>query len=190
VRLSVLRVLKVAQYLCFAVGIAVLTYSGGSVAYAQLYQNYQAWEFDNAQTAVGPNFEPVRDGDLLGRLDIPRIGVSVMVLEGVESGTLRVAAGHVPGTPLPGSRGNVAIAAHRDTFFRKLQKIHVADRISVSTLRKNYEYVVYSTEIVDPEDIDVLRPKVTGELTLVTCYPFYYIGLAPKRFIVHSLLVN
>jgi sortase A len=107
-----------------------------------------------------------------------------MVLEGVDPGTLRVAAGHIPGTAFPGFDGNVGIAAHRDTFFRPLSKIQTNDRIEVTTLNKTLAYRVLSTKIVNPDDNEVLRSTGSDTLTLVTCYPFYYIGPAPKRFIV------
>ena len=124
-------------------------------------------------------------GDPVGKLEVPRIGISVIGMEtGTERGTLIAGAGHVPGTPLPG--GNVVIAAHRDTFFRKLEGILPGDRVQVATLRRTYEYVVSSSEVVDPEDIQVMESRARRELTLITCYPFYFVGAAPKRFIVHA----
>jgi sortase A len=135
--------------------------------------------------AVTPVVKP-RDGDIIGRLEIPRIGVSVMVVEGVKDGDLKRAAGHIPGTPLPGEPGNVGIAAHRDTFFRPLRSIHRNDVITVSTLRGAYRYRVVSTRIVKPEEVQVLNPLGRDTLTLVTCFPFYYIGSAPSRFIVRA----
>ncbi len=128
---------------------------------------------------------PVR-GDLVGRLDIPRIGISVMVVEGVDGGDLRRAAGHIPGTALPGEAGNVGIAAHRDTFFRPLRAIQRNDTITVSTLQGVYRYRVVSMKVVGPEDIQVLYPTGRDTLTLVTCFPFNYVGPAPKRFIVRA----
>jgi sortase A len=128
----------------------------------------------------------LREGDVIGKLEVPRIGISVMVLQGIENDTLIVGAGHVPGTPLPGADGNVAIAAHRDTFFRKLEGIMTGDSIHFATVRRTYEYVVDSTEIVDPEDTQVMESRARPELTLITCYPFYFVGAAPKRFIVHA----
>ena len=109
-----------------------------------------------------------------------------MVVEGVRPEDLRFAAGHIPGTALPGERGNIGIAAHRDTFFSKLGGIHLSDRIAVTTLTGTQNYVVDSIRIVDSTDIQVLNPSDRPILTLVTCYPFYYIGSAPKRFIVRA----
>ena len=126
----------------------------------------------------------------IGRLDIPRIGLSAMVLEGVGSRTLSVAVGHFPGTSNPGQPGNVAVAGHRDTFFRPLRQIAPGDEIAFETSAQDYHYRVSSVEIVDPSDIGVLKSHESDELTLITCYPFSYIGRAPKRFIVHAVLAN
>jgi sortase A len=128
----------------------------------------------------------LRHGEMIGRLEIPRVNVSVIVLEGADSSVLDVAAGHIPGTALPGLSGNVGIAAHRDTFFRSLREIRVQDRLSFRTPAGIFQYAVESTEVVEPSDTEVLRQNAGEELTLVTCYPFNYIGSAPKRFIVHA----
>ena len=125
-------------------------------------------------------------GKIIGRLEIPRIHISVMVLEGSHPSILDVAAGHIEGTALPGTGGNVVIAAHRDTFFRSLREIRRDDIIQLTTTHGNFQYSVNATEVVEPSDIRVLRQTTEPELTLVTCYPFYYVGAAPKRFIVHA----
>ena len=186
--------LRFVQRSFLGVGIATLAYAGGMAVYAEIYQRYKARileqeldvrEFVNPTSAT--TAQDATEGDLVGKLDIPRIGISVIVLEGVESRTLRTAAGHVPGTASPGGEGNAAIAAHRDTFFRNLREIRSGDRIQISTLRGKYAYIVESTEIVGPEATPVLESKGYPELTLITCYPFYFIGPAPKRFIVHAL---
>ena len=129
---------------------------------------------------------PLKEGDLVGRLEIPRLDVSVMVLEGIQSRTLRLGAGHIPGTSIPGSGSNAGIAAHRDSFFRALSQIQTNDRIKFQTPEKSVEYRVVSTEIVQPDDVNVLSPSDQETITLVTCYPFYYVGPAPKRFIVKA----
>jgi sortase A len=124
---------------------------------------------------------------IIGRIEVPRLNVSAVVREGVDSKTLRRSAGHVPGTPLPGDEGNVAVAAHRDTFFRGLRDIREQDRIRVVTPEGNFEYVVRSTQIVKPTNVEVLDSKSgIRELTLITCYPFNYVGHAPNRFIVRA----
>lgn len=134
--------------------------------------------------------EPLEPGALVGRVEIPRIGVSAIVLEGVDKKTLRRGVGHIPETPLPEKGGNVALAAHRDSFFRGLKDIRKNDIITLKTLENTYYYRVDWTEIVLPEDTHVLAGSGAPELTLVTCYPFYYVGSAPKRFIVRAQRVD
>ena len=109
-----------------------------------------------------------------------------MVVEGDDDGDLVRGAGHIPGTAIPGAPGNVAIAGHRDTFFRPLRKIHPGDPINLTTDRGAYRYIVESTEVTDPSNVSVLQAGSSPELTLVTCYPFSYVGPAPERFIVHA----
>ena len=123
---------------------------------------------------------------VIGRLTIPRLRVSAMVREGVGEDTLSVALGHIPTTALPGQTGNVGIAGHRDTLFRALRRVHKNDVILVQTLAGTYLYRVQSTKIVGPREVSVLNSTSSPELTLVTCYPFYYVGSAPERFIVKA----
>jgi len=129
---------------------------------------------------------PPRLGEPIGRIEIPRLHLSVMVLEGSAQKILRVAAGHIKGTALPGTKGNVGIAAHRDTFFRPLREIRPQDSIIMMTSYGTFRYVVDAIEIIDPNDVQVLQRKTGPELTLVTCYPFGYLGPAPKRFVIHA----
>ena len=125
-------------------------------------------------------------GGLIGRIDIPRLGLSAIVTEGVGTKNLRRAVGHIPGTALPGRPGNIGISGHRDTFFRPLRKIRRDDIITLTTLLGEYRYRVVSTRIVRPDDVAVLRTSGDEILTLVTCYPFYFVGPAPYRFIVRA----
>ena len=192
-----MKVLKWIQRGLLVFGVIAIGFSVGSTVYSKLFQHYASAEFDEAivsrnlaRTVASANRAAPGEGDPIARLEIPRLGVSVMVLEGVETGTLRLGAGHVPGTSLPGADGNVVIAAHRDSFFRNLEGIRVRDRIQVSTIQGAQEYDVSSTEIVHPEDVAVLASSEYSELTLITCYPFHYIGSAPSRFIVHARLVR
>ena len=139
---------------------------------------------EEKETKTGPPPEP---GELVGRLTIPRVGVSAIVLEGVEGKTLRRGAGRIPATALPTQdEGNVGIAAHRDSFFRGLKDIREDDTIELTTLDGTFRYVVEWTKIVEPSDVSVLEPTDEPALTLVTCYPFYYVGSAPERFIVRA----
>jgi sortase A len=127
---------------------------------------------------------------VIGRLEIPRLKLAVMVREGADEGTLSRAVGHIPGTALPGVVGNVGLAGHRDTFFRALRNIRADDTIELQTTAGTYRYLVKSTRIVTPRDVSVLEASGGETLTLVTCYPFYYVGSAPKRFIVHATQVG
>ncbi len=150
-----------------------------------------AWMFQlrATQTLERPRTDqPAPDG-LIGRIEIQRLGMSIAVAEGTDDPTLRRAVGHITGTALPGKAGNIGIAAHRDTFFRPLRNIHRDDIITLTTLRGEYRYRVVSTKIVAPDDVAVLNSDGNEILTLVTCYPFYFIGSAPKRFIVRAARV-
>ena len=140
----------------------------------------------NQTPTVGP---PAKES-LIGRLEIPRLNLAVMVREGADEGTLSRAVGHIPGTALPGNIGNVGLAGHRDTFFRVLRNIRPDDVIELETTAGTYRYMVKSTKIVTPRDVSVLEASGGETLTLVTCYPFYYVGSAPKRFIVHATQVG
>jgi|SRR5579872_1817271 len=133
---------------------------------------------------------PPPDANSVSRLEIPRLGVSVMVHEGVDPRTLRLGAGHIPGTEAPGGLGNVGIAGHRDLFFRDLRKVHPKDTILLTTLGGSYQYSVDWTRVVKPSESSVLAPSEDAVLTLVTCYPFYYVGSAPNRFIVRARRVG
>jgi len=128
----------------------------------------------------------VRHGNTLAELEIPRLRMSVVVFEGADESILRIGAGHIPGTALPGGRGNVGITAHRDTFFRPLRNIHPNDSIQLTTPAGVAEYVVTKTEIVRPTEMEVLANAPGRDLTLVTCYPFSFVGRAPERFIVFA----
>ena len=128
----------------------------------------------------------LEEGSLIGRIKIPRVGVSAIVLHGVGSKTLRRGVGHIPGTPLPEHGGNIGLAGHRDSFFRALKDIRQNDTIELTTLDGTFEYKVEWTKIVTPKETGVLADEGAPALTLVTCYPFYYVGSAPKRFIVRA----
>jgi len=130
------------------------------------------------------------EGDLIGRIEIPRLDVSSVIFEGDDDGVLRMGVGHLPGSPLPGEAGNVVLAAHRDTFFRALRYIRYRDRIDVVTPAGTRRYQVDLTSIVTPDHTEVLAPTRAATLTLVTCYPFDWFGHAPKRFIVRARELN
>jgi sortase A len=122
----------------------------------------------------------------LGVLRIPSIGLEVPVLEGTDDLTLNRGVGHIDGTPIPGEEGNIGIAGHRDGFFRGLKDVHLGDYFDLYTEKGNIRYVVDEIHIVPPEDVSVLEPRLRSSITLVTCYPFYFVGSAPLRYIVHA----
>ena len=153
-----------------------------------LYQRQASQLFDRAHLRVAAVQSPGAESanGLLGRMDIPRLGLSVVVAEGIGEATLMRAGGHIPGTSFPGKRGNVGIAGHRDTLFRPLRNIRQNDVIALTTLAGQYRYRVTSTKIVSPANVTVLQSDGHEILTLVTCYPFYFVGPAPDRFIVRA----
>jgi sortase A len=166
----------------------------------QLVGSVRAWrglppvpEPPAAYRAIVPGLarpRAVEQNGILGRLTIERLHLSAMVREGDGEHTLSLALGHIPGTALPGQTGNIGIAGHRDTLFRGLRNVRKADLIEFETLAGSYVYKVASIEIVKPQKVSVLDPGPYPELTLVTCYPFYYIGSAPDRFIVKARQVS
>lgn len=121
-------------------------------------------------------------------LDISRLRIRVPVFEGTDDLVLNRGLGWIVGTARPGETGNIGIAGHRDGFFRGLKDIVVGDTMELGTLDQRATYVVDEIEIVTPEQVEVLRPRGAPAITLVTCYPFYFIGDAPQRFIVHATL--
>ena len=125
-------------------------------------------------------------GSTLGLLEVTRLGLSTVVIEGDDAANLLVAAGHLPDTPLPWQDGNSVIAGHRDTDFSPLKDIQKGDVVRIRTANKALDYIVRETRIVDPTEVSVLQPTTRPTLTLITCYPFRYIGPAPKRFVVRA----
>ena len=122
----------------------------------------------------------------MGEVKVQRLGLDAVFVQGDSPKILRHAVGHMAATPMPGEPGNVVLTAHRDSFFRPLRNIQAGDRIEIHTLESEFAYQVDWTEVVSPSDIEVLRSSSENTLTLVTCFPFYYVGPAPKRFIVRA----
>jgi sortase A len=188
--------LRWCSRVCLAGGAVALASYAYLEAKAYIYQRVQTRHF---QVSAERQAEPTQEncpspalitGEPIGRIEIPRIGLSVIAVEGDDDRVLRLGAGRVPGTARPGEVGNLAIAAHRDTFFRGLKDIRMDDVIQLITAGGTYIYRVESTLIVKPDRIDVLDATAKPTLTLITCYPFYYVGPAPKRFIVRARLVS
>ena len=195
-----------AERLLILVGVLCLGYLVYTYVEASLYQAFEDRELDKIlndatvsgtsgttrdEVAPGRQAAPRRTfaaGSTVGRIEIPRLGVSAVIRAGSDARTLRLAVGYIPGTGLPGERGNFGLAGHRDTFFRKLRDINPDDEIRIVTTDGVFRYYVQRTSIVTPEDVWVLDPTNYPALTLVTCYPFNYIGSAPQRFIVRAAL--
>jgi sortase A len=188
-------VLRWIQGLLFAGAILMLGYCG--------FVLVDTWIFQKQESAALERFvpkEPAASGvsvpeaigpdGLIGRIGIPRLDVSAVVIEGTSHKTLRRAVGHIAGTSLPGQPGNVGIAGHRDTFFRPLRNVQENDIITFTTLGGEYRYRVVSIKVVSPDNVAVLNPDGNEILTLVTCYPFYFVGSAPDRFIVRAARVT
>jgi len=176
--------LRYVYYLFLGIGLLALAYSGLVFADAHVYQAFQAKEFTQASPLMEPHI--ALQGEVLGVLLVPRLGLKVIVVQGDSAANLRRAVGHLSTSALPGEWGNVALAGHRDTFFRPLRNAQVGDEIDFTTAQQRFLYVVDSIQIVAPNDIEVLEATTGRHLTLITCYPFYFVGPAPKRFIVHA----
>lgn len=184
------RLLRRSQFGLLAGAIALLGYSGFVLVDTYMFQERESRSFERSIEKLRLNSPgvppPAVSNGLIGRIEIARLGLSVMIVEGDDGRTLRRAAGHVPGTALPGQPGNVGITAHRDTFFRPLRNIQTDDVITLTTLQGEYRYRVVSTKVVTPEDVSVLDSTSGEVVTLVTCHPFYFVGAAPNRFIVRA----
>ena len=179
--------IRAAQCGLVAAGILALGYCAVVYLEGLLFQIRGNVSFQQQllEPPATPSASP-KPGEVLGRLEIPQLALTVMVVEGVDEGDLKKAAGHVPGTALPAYKGNVGIAAHRDTFFRPLRRIQRSDLVILTMGQEEYRYRVGSTKVVSPEDVQVLKPTAHDSLTLITCFPFGYIGAAPKRFVVRA----
>jgi len=166
---------------------------------AGLYQTLQGRRLDSLLGAPSQDFpaslpggvaaatrSQARKSGLVGRIAIPRLGIDAIVAEGTRSRTLRRAVGHVSGTAYPGEPGNVGLAGHRDTFFSRLRDVRPGDRVRLTTPDGQFEYRVTSRYVVGPERGEVLAGSDAPTLTLITCFPFQYVGPAPGRFIVRA----
>ncbi len=182
-------ILRWTGNLLLLAGIVCLGWTAIVTLQARLYGAYQEHRLAVALTSlrnIDAASQPVCRGDFIGQIEIPRIGIQAVVLEGADDKTLRLGVGHISGTALPGDNGNVSLAAHRDTFFRPLRRIRKNDEIRVTTFKGSHEYLVDWVRVVPPVDTHVLDPAGRPILTLVTCYPFYFVGAAPDRFIVRA----
>jgi len=199
------RILKWAQRALNACGILLLGYYGFAMVDSWIFQRREGMELDRQRSnprsasegtpqpgsSTSPQAAPAAaQNGPLGRIEIPRLRLSAVVIEGIDKTTLRRAVGHIPGTALPGEPGNVGVAGHRDTFFHPLKDLRIQDEIQFSTLKGNLKYEVEWLKVVEPDNVGVLAPAGENVLTLVTCYPFYYVGPAPQRWIVRARQVG
>jgi sortase A len=185
------RILFFISWILMIGGVLSLAYVAYVVGEVNAYQQKEMLRFESAKIANGSEHSqpplPPHDlgvGDVLGEIQIPRLNLNAVVVEGDSPRILRRAVGHLSGTALPGQAGNVALAGHRDTFFRPLRQIRRGDTITFKTPGQQYQYEVESTRVVAPDDTSVLEPAGGEQLTLITCFPFSYIGPAPDRFVV------
>lgn len=172
------------EWLLLGIGLGCLGTFAYETVEARRFQAERAAEFARAARTSAPL--TVRTGGLVGMLDVPRLQLTTPVIEGDDDRTLNRAVGHLPDTPFPWQDGNSAFAGHRDGLFRPLKDIKVGDEIRFRTSRDEYRYRVTGTAIVTPDDLSVLEKRSQPSLTLITCYPFSYVGNAPKRFIIHA----
>ena len=189
--LFVLRWLQRAMFLAGVACAAWLFVTWQETTFFQLYARTELRSL--MRDAKGPptglpnSPSPLhRVESVIGLLDVPRLALSIVAVEGDDQRTLRIAAGHLPDTPLPWQDGNASFAGHRDTFFRALRGVRVGDDISVATTHGAFSYRVTRMLIVNPGDLSVLQPHDGTALTLITCYPFAYLGNAPQRFVVQA----
>lgn len=177
-----------------AIGAIVLLYVAsqyGTMAWQQ-HELARRWDAQvtarNAAAAGTPSLVPVDDG--LIRLSIPKIDLDDIVVEGTSRKQLLIGPGHMESTAKPGENGNAVITAHRDTFFRHIYELNKGDQIEVRRAGQVFHFEVTGKKIVEPSDVEVAKPTAEARLTLITCYPTYYIGPAPQRLVVFAKLID
>ncbi|HEU5453270.1 MAG TPA: class D sortase [Terriglobales bacterium] len=174
-------------------GIVLIVYVGAQYAEMYLAQRRLAREWAAQQMQAktsAPASSPKPADDGLVRLEIPKISLDSVVVEGTTHKALLLGPGHIESTPEPGESGNAVISGHRDTFFRHIHELEKGDTVLVRRAGQTYRYEVTDKKVVPPEDVSVLEPTRDTELTLITCYPTYYIGPAPKRLVVFTRLIG
>ena len=183
--------LRWTQRFFFLIGLLAISYVALSLLNARFYQEVANHTLDqqiHAEEEHGASLSPIaaNQGDIMGRIEIPRLGMKIAILEGTTPRALRLGVGHIEGTAAPGEAGNIGIAGHRDTYFRALKDIRTSDEIQIQTAAGVSRYEVDWVRIVEPDDVGVLAPSAASGITLVTCYPFHFLGTAPQRFVVHA----
>ncbi len=211
------KALRTIEHLLLAMGLALLLLYLSARIHAAVMYRAGLWSFAAAESGPSPA-QAVGDqppspgvdfnwwsgkrveayvetlatklGSPLAILSIPKVGLRVPVFEGTSEPTLNRGAGRIAGTARLGEQGNIGIAAHRNSFFRGLKDVQVGDQIELAVPHRTFIYNVDNIAIVDPSDVDVLRARPEPSLTLVTCYPFYFVGGAPQRYIVQASLAG
>jgi sortase A len=166
-------------------GLVLCGYAAYNYSWMRSQQRVLARQWQERGTSV---LSPARISDGLARIQIPKIGLDAVIVEGTTHRALLRGPGHVLNSSLPGEPGNTVIAAHRDTFFRRLAELDPGDSVYLDEGSTQYRYVVDRATIVDPNDASVLKSSSDSRLTLITCYPIRYVGPAPKRLVVTATL--
>jgi sortase A len=182
---------QILRWLPFCIGILLLLYVGEQygMMFAEQRRLAREWERQKSTPVSAP--QPGATGgeeNTLTRLQIPKINLDAVIVEGTRYRQLAVAPGHMTDTPAPGESGNAVITGHRDTFFRHIYELQKGDSIIIQRDGKTFDFEVTGKQVVDPDDLSVIGPSEDSRLTLITCYPTYYIGPAPERLVVFSKL--
>jgi len=167
-------------------GLIGLGYAAYIAIDTQAYQAIEHRRLEKARLNLSSSRRPIADGGVIGEIEIPRLGLRAIVAQGDSAAVLQRAVGHLALTALPGEPGNVVLAGHRDTFFRPLQRSRAGDVITLKTRTGDFDYLVEWTAVVPPTDLEVIQATNQRSLTLITCFPFSYVGPAPDRFIVRA----
>ena len=189
------RVLRAAYYVFLAAGIMALVYAGCAAMDLYWYQGIELSKFETISASA--RAEPhameaasIAEGSVIGEIQVLRLGIKAIVVQGDSEKLLGLAVGHLPATALPGEAGNVALAGHRDGLFRPLRDVRPGDSIILRMTDRDFQYQVEWTAVVPPTAVRVIQPTSEPALTLVTCFPFSYIGAAPERFIVRARAIS
>lgn len=191
-RLPAVRWIEHGLWVAGFVAIGYSAFVWTRAEYAQTQGNWalERASIDNPQPKESFRLRTASEGSLMGRIEIPRLDLFAVVFEGTSEDTLARGVGHLTGSAAPGERGNAVLAGHRDSFFRELRDIRKGDNITVRSLDGKFRYRVESTMIVYPDQTEVLQASNEPSLTLITCFPFRYIGNAPQRFVVRARRVG
>jgi sortase A len=184
------RALRLTEAVLLAAGLGLAAWCTTILVEARYVNSIPIVSGAPSESAAPPAIVPLSKGDLVAHFEAPSVHLSANVLEGSSDDVLAIAAGHIEGTAMPGAAGNVGIAGHRDTTFRAVRNLKVGDPILLATKKGVFDYRIESMQIVMPDAVWVLDPTDRPVLTLVTCYPFTFIGHAPKRYIVKARLVG